>query len=318
MGNEDRGASPDEVLIEARGLVRRYGPTIAVNGLDLTLRKGEIVGLLGPNGAGKSTTMKMLTGNLAPSAGEVKIKGVSLREQPKLAKSYIGYLPEQPPVYPELTVDEYLRFCAGLHGVAKKDITDALTSAKRDCGLSEVGSRLVGNLSKGYQQRVGIAQAIIHRPPVVILDEPTVGLDPIQIREIRSLIADLGKAHTVILSSHILPEIQAVCDRVMIIARGLVVYNEPVSNTNNQSSVLCGFRRAPEAVKLAGIDGVDGASPLGDGRFLVSCRKNADPREAIAAAAAEHNWGLIELHAQQRTLEEIFVELTSGDLRAAA
>jgi ABC-2 type transport system ATP-binding protein len=318
MAHEEAGIRTAEVLIQARGLTRRYGPTIAVKELDLTLRKGEIVGLLGPNGAGKSTTMKMLTGNLAPSAGEVTIKGVSLRENAKLAKRYIGYLPEQPPVYPELTVDEYLRFCASLHGIAKKDLVTALDSAKRDCGLTEVGGRLVGNLSKGYQQRVGIAQAIIHRPPVVILDEPTVGLDPIQIREIRSLIAELGKAHTVILSSHILPEIQAVCDRVMIIARGMVVYNEPVSNAQNQSSVICGFRRPPEAIALARLEGVDGASPLGDGRFLISHRKNADARDAIVSASVQNDWGLIELHAQQRTLEEIFVELTSGDLGAAA
>ncbi|WP_028007140.1 ABC transporter ATP-binding protein [Solimonas flava] len=308
----------NEVLIEARGLTRRYGPTVAVNRLDLTLRKGEILGLLGPNGAGKSTTMKMLTGNLAPSDGDVRIKGVSMREQPKLAKSSLGYLPEQPPVYPELTVDEYLGYCAGLHGVARKDLADALASAKRDCGLADVGHRLVGNLSKGYQQRVGIAQAIIHRPPVVILDEPTVGLDPIQIREIRTLIAELGRSHSVILSSHILPEIQAVCSRVMIIARGLVVYNEPMAATQGDASVIAGFKRAPQAVQLAGIDGVDGASPLGDDRFLVTPRKGADPREAIARAAAQNDWGLIELHAQQRTLEEIFVELTSGDLRAAA
>jgi ABC-2 type transport system ATP-binding protein len=308
----------NEVLIEARGLTRRYGPNVAVSNLDLTLRKGEILGLLGPNGAGKSTTMKMLTGNLATSDGDIRIKGVSLREQPKLAKSHLGYLPEQPPVYPELTVDEYLGYCAGLHGVTKKDIATAVASAKRDCGLGDVGARLIGNLSKGYQQRVGIAQAIIHRPPVVILDEPTVGLDPIQIREIRTLIGELGKSHSVILSSHILPEIQAVCSRVMIIARGLVVYNEPTSATQGEASVIAGFKRPPEAVLLAGIDGVDGASPLGAGRFLVSPRKGADPREALAKAAAQNDWGLIELHAQQRTLEEIFVELTSGDLRAAA
>ncbi|WP_028081096.1 ABC transporter ATP-binding protein [Solimonas soli] len=308
----------NEVLIEARGLTRRYGPTVAVSNLDLTLRKGEVLGLLGPNGAGKSTTMKMLTGNLAPSEGDIRIKGVSLREQPKLAKRHLGYLPEQPPVYPELTVDEYLGYCAGLHGIANKELAAALASAKRDCGLSDVGHRLVGNLSKGYQQRVGIAQAIIHRPPVVILDEPTVGLDPIQIREIRTLIADLGKSHSVILSSHILPEIQAVCGRVMIIARGLVVYNEPMAATQGEASVVAGFKRAPEAVYLADIEGVDGASPLGNGRFLISPRKGADPREAIARAAAQFDWGLVELHAQQRTLEEVFVELTSGDLRAAA
>ena len=311
-----------EILIEARALTRRYGPTVAVDNLDLTLRKGEILGLLGPNGAGKSTTMKMLTGNLAPTEGEVRIKGLSLREQPKAAKQHLGYLPEQPPVYPELTVDEYLGYCAGLHGVAKQERTAAATSAKRDCGLADVGHRLVGNLSKGYQQRVGIAQAIIHRPPVVILDEPTVGLDPIQIREIRSLIADLGKNHSVILSSHILPEIQAVCGRVMIIARGRVVYNEPLDaiRAGQFNSVVAAFHRAPaELSALNAITGVQQVTAQGDGRFVFTCADGADPREAIAQRAGERGWGLYELYAQTRTLEETFVELTSGDdLRNAA
>ncbi|MGH8456565.1 MAG: ABC transporter ATP-binding protein, partial [Stenotrophobium sp.] len=200
-----------EILIEARGLTRRYGPTVAVSDLSLTLRKGEILGLLGPNGAGKSTTMKMLTGNLAPSSGTALIKGVSLHDAPTAAKRNLGYLPEQPPVYPELTVDEYLRYCAGLHGIASAQRAAAVKQAKKSCGLADTGQRLIGNLSKGYQQRVGLAQAIIHRPSVIVLDEPTVGLDPIQIREIRSLITELGQTHSVILSSHILPEIQAVC-----------------------------------------------------------------------------------------------------------
>ncbi len=309
-----------EVLIEARGLTRRYGPTVAVERLDLTLRKGEILGLLGPNGAGKSTTMKMLTGNLAPSSGEITIKGASLREAPKAAKQHLGYLPEQPPVYPELTVDEYLRYCAGLHGVAKAARDAAVASAKRDCGLGDVGHRLVGNLSKGYQQRVGIAQAIIHRPPVVILDEPTVGLDPIQIREIRKLIKDLGQNHSVILSSHILPEIQAVCSRVMIIARGRVVYNESVDATRGTAvgAITLGLRRPPEASALAGIVGVRRVQPLEPGRFRIEHQEQADPREALAEAAARGNWGLYELSAQARTLEEIFVELTSGDVEKEA
>lgn len=304
-----------EILIEAHGLTRRYGPTVAVAGLDLTLRKGEILGLLGPNGAGKSTTMKMLTGNLAPSEGEIRIRGVSMREQAKAAKRHLGYLPEQPPVYPELTVDEYLGYCAGLHGIARDARGDALASAKRDCGLNDVGHRLVGNLSKGYQQRVGIAQAIIHRPPVVVLDEPTVGLDPIQIREIRSLIVELGLNHSVILSSHILPEIQAVCGRVMIIAKGQVVYNDSLSATRVGSfdSVVAAFRRAPELSALQRIEGVSSASALEGGRFGFHCVPGADPREAIAATAAQQDWGLYELHAQTRTLEEIFVALTSGD-----
>lgn len=311
----------NEVLIEARALTRRYGRNLAVEHLDLTLHKGEILGLLGPNGAGKSTTMKMLTGNLAPSTGEVRIKGISLRERSKLAKQHLGYLPEQPPVYPELTVDEYLGYCAELHGITRGTRSAAVASAKRDCGLVDVGGRLVGNLSKGYQQRVGIAQAIIHRPPVVILDEPTVGLDPIQIREIRSLIVDLGRNHSVILSSHILPEIQAVCGRVMIMARGKVVYNDSLAATRSGefAAVTVAFRRAPgELSALDRIAGVKSVTALGDGRFRFVCQDGADPREAIAAAAADRGWGLYELAAQRRTLEEIFVELTSGDEQKAA
>jgi ABC-2 type transport system ATP-binding protein len=302
----------DEILIEAQGLSRRYGPTVAVAALDLTLRKGEILGLLGPNGAGKTTTMKMLAGCLAPSAGSVKINGVDLREQPKAAKQHLGYLPEQPPVYPELTVDEYLTYCAGLHGIASRLRAGAVTSAKKDCGLGDVGKRLVGNLSKGYQQRVGLAQAIIHRPPVIVLDEPTVGLDPNQIREIRALIIELGKSHSVILSSHILPEIQAVCGRVMIINRGRAVYNEPVTSSHG-AALTVELRRPPKAADLASFQGVKQVAELGGGRFRLHCEKGADPREALAELAARNNWGLLELRAEGKTLEEIFVELTSSD-----
>ncbi|MDM4770557.1 ABC transporter ATP-binding protein [Solimonas sp. SE-A11] len=308
-----------EVLIEARALTRRYGPTLAVDGLHLTLRKGEILGLLGPNGAGKSTTMKMLTGNLAPSAGEVLIGGKSLREDAKAAKRALGYLPEQPPVYGELTVDEYLDYCASLHGIARKARPEAVASAKRDCGLTDVSRRLIGNLSKGYQQRVGLAQAIIHRPPVIILDEPTVGLDPIQIREIRSLIAALGRNHSVILSSHILPEIQAVCSRVMIINRGRAVYNEPVASAKSAGfgAIAAVFRQLPDARTLETLAGVRRVLALGEGRYRIEVEGNADPREAIAKTAVEGGWGLLELRAEAQTLEEIFVELTSRDAALA-
>ncbi len=303
----------NEVLIEARQLSRRYGPTVAVADLNLSLRKGEILGLLGPNGAGKSTTMKMLAGVLAPSAGEVTINGVSLRESPQAAKRNLGYLPELPPVYPELTVDEYLIFCASLHGVAPDARAGAVARSRKACGLNEVASRLITNLSKGYQQRVGIAQAIIHRPPVVILDEPTIGLDPIQIREIRRLITELGQEHSVILSSHILPEIQAVCGRVMIIHRGRMVYNEPVEPESSFRAVTAQFKRPPDAAALGRVAGVTGVRDLGAGRFRLPCAEGADPREALADTAAKNNWGLIELRAEQKTLEEIFVELTASD-----
>jgi ABC-2 type transport system ATP-binding protein len=302
----------DQILIEARGLSRRYGPTVAVAGLDLTLRKGEILGMLGPNGAGKTTTMKMLAGCLAPTAGSIKINGVDLREEPSRAKQHLGYLPEQPPVYPELTVDEYLTYCAGLHGIVPRQRAVAVASAKKDCGLAEVGRRLVGNLSKGYQQRVGLAQAIIHRPPVVILDEPTVGLDPIQIREIRGLITELGKSHSVILSSHILPEIQAVCGRVMIIHRGRAVFNESIGQVRG-AAVTVELRRPPKAEDLRSFQGVQKVVELGAGRFRLHCADGFDPREQLAELAARSSWGLVELRVEGKTLEEIFVELTAGD-----
>jgi ABC-2 type transport system ATP-binding protein len=284
-----------------------------VSGLNLTLHKGEILGLLGPNGAGKSTTLKMLAGCLSPSAGEVRIKGVSLRDDPQAAKQALGFLPEQPPLYAELSVDEFLEFCAGLHGIARADRAAAVARAKAACGLDEVARRNIANLSKGFQQRVGIAQAIIHRPPVVILDEPTIGLDPIQIREIRALITELGKSHSVILSSHIRPEIQAVCGRVMIIQRGRTVYDEPVSRESRFTAIAVRLRRPPAAATLSALPDVTRVEDLDEGRFRLHCAEGSDPREAVAGAAAKNGWGLIELRAEHKTLEEIFVELTLGE-----
>ncbi|MBX6420343.1 MAG: ATP-binding cassette domain-containing protein [Sinobacteraceae bacterium] len=309
----------NEILIEAQALSRRYGPTMAVSELNLTLRKGDILGLLGPNGAGKTTTMKMLAGCLAPTSGAVKIKGISLAEEPKRAKAHLGYLPEQPPLYPELTVNEYLRYCAGLHGVPRAEREDAVARAKQACALNDVAQRLIGNLSKGYQQRVGLAQAIIHRPPVVILDEPTIGLDPIQIREIRALIRELGHRHSVILSSHILPEIQAVCSRVMIINKGRVVYAEALNRSApaRVESVIVGLRRAPDEAALKNIPGVRDVQTLSNGQFRLAVAPQQDPREALAEAAVKHGWGLTELRSESKSLEEIFVELTSGDAAAA-
>ncbi|MEZ5536425.1 MAG: ABC transporter ATP-binding protein [Thiolinea sp.] len=214
----------NNILIEATALSRFYGGLLVVDSFDLTLKKGEVLGLLGPNGAGKSTTMQMLAGNLAPGTGEIQINGIDLLDEPRRAKCHIGYLPEQPPVYRDLTVNEYLLYCAGLHGMSRGHAEEAVGRAKQRCNLMEVDRRLIGNLSKGFQQRVGIAQAILHQPDVIILDEPTVGLDPIQIREIRALIRELGEEHGVILSTHILPEVQAVCDRVQILNRGRTVF----------------------------------------------------------------------------------------------
>ncbi|MBL6749149.1 MAG: ATP-binding cassette domain-containing protein [Nevskia sp.] len=306
----------EQTLIEAQDLSRLYGRTAALSGLSLALRKGEILGLLGPNGAGKTTTMKILAGCLAPSGGSVKINGIDLAERPAAAKASLGYLPEQPPLYPELTVDEYLGYAAGLHGVPPAQRADAVARAKQACGLGDVARRLIHNLSKGYQQRVGLAQAIIHRPPVIILDEPTVGLDPIQIREIRALIKDLGQSHGIILSSHILPEIQAVCSRVMIINKGRVVYAESIERTaqHRMDSLVVGLRRGPDAGALRQIAGVERAEQLEAGLYRLTVAGGADPREALAEAAVRNGWGLVELRSQAKTLEEVFVELTSGEV----
>jgi ABC-2 type transport system ATP-binding protein len=309
-------SSERRVLISATGLSRRYGTKVAVQDLSLELRAGDILGLLGPNGAGKSTTLRMLSGCLAPTSGSVQINGVDLSESPKLAKTALGYLPEHPPVYPELTVDEYLRYCANLHGVPRAQQAQALQSAKDDCGLNEVGSRIIGNLSKGFQQRVGLAQAIIHRPPVIILDEPTVGLDPIQIREIRKLISTLATQHSVILSSHILSEIQATCSQVVIINRGRLMYSAAMTdlNTKAQANIITlGLRKPPSVDVLSSIAGVKRARVLAEGRIEVECMPGHDLRETLAERAVRSGWGLYEIHAARKTLEEIFVEITTQD-----
>jgi ABC-2 type transport system ATP-binding protein len=225
------------VLISANQLTRYYGKHCAVNQVSFSLAKGQILGFLGANGAGKTTTLQMLCGNLAPSSGEIIVNGFDMLTQPKLAKRSLGYVPDTPPLYKELSVNEFLRYCAELHGVPKADITSAVQLAEQRCGLTDVANRLIGNLSKGFQQRIGIAQAIVHNPDVIVLDEPTVGLDPLQIIEIRRLIRELGQEHGVIFSTHILSEVQEVCTDVMIIQQGQIVLNTRIQDlaTSEQS-----------------------------------------------------------------------------------
>ena len=301
------------VTVEAVDLTRIYGGREAVSDVSFTLTKGEVLGFLGPNGAGKSTTMKMLTGNLAPSKGSVKICGIDMVENPKAAKALIGYLPEQPPLYRELTVDEFLQVAARLHGVKSAHIKKAVESAKQRCGLTEMSKRLIENLSKGYQQRVGIAQAIIHNPMVVILDEPTVGLDPIQIRDIRTLIKDLGKEHSVILSTHILPEVEMVCDHVQIIYQGKLVFNGAIDVLEKQrqgNKLVIGLNKPPAYDELLKIPGVESIEAAANGLLRVNYADGQSPAQALVQAAVSQGWELHQINPDQTSLEDVFVQLT--------
>ena len=309
-----------EVLVHVEHLYRYYGHTCAVSDISFELAKGEVLGFLGPNGAGKSSTMQMITGNLAPSAGSITVQGLDLLDKPKRAKNGIGYLPEQPPVYRELTVDEYLSYCARLNRIARGERDRAVRTAKERCGLGDVGRRLIGNLSKGFRQRVGIAQAIIHTPAVVILDEPTVGLDPIQIREIRALVRELGEEHGIILSTHILPEVQATCNRVQIIHQGQLVFADSITGLEqrlNATSLIAAFHAAPDLDSLQKLPGVSAVESLTDGRIRIHYR-DTDPSEALIEQAVASRWRLYELAPERRTLEQIFIELTCSESAAAA
>ena len=309
----------NNLTVEASELTRLYGGREAVSNVSFNLKQGEVLGFLGPNGAGKSTTMKMLTGNLAPSAGSVKICGIDMIENPKEAKARIGYLPEMRPLYKEFTVDEYLTIAARLHRVTSKNIKKAVENAKERCGLGHMSKRLIENLSNGYQQRVGIAQAIIHNPMVVILDEPTVGLDPIQIRDIRALIREIGGEHSVILSTHILPEVEMVCDHVQIIDKGKLVFNGGIDVLKRQrigNKLLIGFSNAPTVEELVKIKGVTEAEMTDNNMMRVRFAEGEAPHEAIVQAAVKNCWGLYQIAPDQTSLEDVFVQLTYQDAAA--
>jgi ABC-2 type transport system ATP-binding protein len=299
-----------QLLLEAKSLTRRYGSHLAVNNVSFHINKGEVLGFLGPNGAGKSTTMKMLSGNLSADSGQITINGFDLLEQPQQAKAHIGYLPEQPPLYLELTVFEFLKFCAKLNNV--KDIKSALSSTIERCGLSNVTNRLIGNLSKGYQQRVGIAQAIIHSPAVVILDEPTSGLDPIQIRAIRQLIREVANEHSVILSTHILPEVQTLCDRVQIMNQGQLLFNDSIDALTAQmatSSLLIELKAPPPINQLTQLTGVTDAQALSKTKFRLTYSPDINPTEHVLSAAVTKQWLLTQLTPEQHSLEDVFLKI---------
>lgn len=324
-----------EILIEVQHLSRHFSgssnnnkPVTAVDNISFTLQRGEVLGFLGPNGAGKSTTMQMLTGNLSPTHGSIKIAGMDLLDNPLEAKAKIGYLPDTPPLYKELTVDEYLYYCAQLNQVAKSSVKQAVFMTKERCGLSDHGQRVINNLSKGYQQRVGIAQAIIHSPDIVILDEPTVGLDPIQMVEIRKLIKELGQTHSVMLSSHILPEIQAICDNVQIINQGQLVFNASIKQLTQQMQTQALRMSCTHPVDVSQIEALDNISTVQyDGHSLILHCSNIEcsttenehdnseetiiqTSQQLITLANQNHWGLYEIFPEKQTLEDIFMSLT--------
>ena len=302
------------LLIEANNLSRYYGNHCAVDNVSFNLAKGEVLGFLGPNGAGKTTTMQMLCGNLAPSAGQIRINGFDLLDQPKQAKSCLGYLPDTPPLYKELTANEFLQYCGQLHRLSFREINNAVNTAKDRCGLNDVAERLIVNLSKGYQQRVGIAQAILHNPEIIILDEPTVGLDPIQIKEIRSLIKELGSEHGVILSTHILSEVQESCSHVQIINQGKLIFKETtkgLSQRMNTATIKVVTRAPIDLEKFSDINSINHIENQANTGYLIHHNSNNNPIEQIAEIIVNSGWGLLEISPIRKSMEDIFISLTT-------
>lgn len=311
-------------MIEINHLVKKYGSHVAVDDLSLTVEPGKIYGFLGPNGAGKSTTMNIITGYLAATSGEVKINGFDVLKQPEEAKKCVGYLPELPPLYMDMTVKEYLDFVAELKKLEKSLRAGYVKEAMKITKTEEVSGRLIRNLSKGYRQRVGFAQAVLGYPEILILDEPTVGLDPKQIIEIRDLIKELGKKHTIILSSHILSEISAVCDHVFIISHGKLVASD---STENLLERMTGAQEIELLVKaeedtaetaireVAQVERCEKTESKEDGavQLLVTAKKDADVREAIYHTCVEHHMPILEMKAASKSLEDVFLELTSQE-----
>lgn len=314
-------------MIEVKNLVKRYGDHTAVDHLSFQIEKGKIYGFLGPNGAGKSTTMNMITGYIASTEGQVLIDGHDILEEPEAAKKCIGYLPEQPPLYFDMTVLEYLKFAADLKKIPKDKRASMVDEVMEMVKITDMKNRLIKNLSKGYRQRVGLAQAILGYPEVIILDEPTVGLDPKQIIEIRSLIMSLKKKHTVILSSHILSEVSAICDYVLIISHGKLVASDTPDNLgklaegSNNLTMLIKGQKAQIRQGLEEVEGVKDISVSADKdqnvwKVTVSTEENIDIREQVFYKMAENNCPILEMQSKKVSLEEIFLELTEGEKKS--
>jgi len=306
-------------MIEVENLSKTYVDAPVVNGLSFFVPEGQVLGFLGPNGAGKTTAMRMMTAFLPPTTGRVTIAGVDLDCDPVGLRRNIGYLPENVPLYPELRVDEYLRFRADVEGVERSELPARLDEVLDRCMLGDVRQQIIGTLSKGYRQRVGLAGALIHSPPVLILDEPTVGLDPNQIIKVSELITELGKDHTVVLSTHILPEVEQVCERVFIIDRGRIVADGTPDALRSEllgnPLLLVELADADDSVleTLGRLPGVVAVERRADGRFVLEHDGDEDPREAVFRTAVDRGWVLLELTPQRATLEDVFVRLTTAD-----
>jgi ABC-2 type transport system ATP-binding protein len=306
-------------MIKVEGLTKRYARHVAVDHISFEVAKGQIVGFLGPNGAGKTTTMRMLTCFMPATEGSAEVAGFDVAAQPMEVKRRIGYLPESPPLYPEMEVGEYLDFVARIKNIPKAGREARINEVMERCAVTDVRNKETGKLSKGYKQRVGLAQAIIHNPDVLILDEPTSGLDPHQIMETRELIRGLAGDHTIILSTHILPEVEQICERVVIIAKGKLVATDTVANlTTNLRGVetiqiqVLGADEASIRDRLDRIGGIQKVEAAAEGRFTIEAEKEKRVRPEIAKAIIGSGWDLNELHGVSMSLEDIFLELTSG------
>lgn len=307
-------------MIKVENLTKRYAGVAALNGVSFEVNRGEIVGFLGPNGAGKSTTMRILTGFIPASTGRATVAGCDVFEDSLEVRRHIGYMPENNPLYVDMRVGEYLKFRAQIKGVARSERRDRVKEVMEKTGITDVEKRVIGQLSKGYRQRVGLADALLHEPDLLILDEPTIGLDPVQIRQVRELIKELGKQHTILLSTHILPEVEMTCNRVIIIHRGKILASDTPENlrkTLHAGGTINVEVRGPQAEVRAALQAVPGvvsaqvtAEVDGLVRVAVEPQGNEDPREAIYQAIVKGGWTLRELSRSRTTLEDIFVQLT--------
>lgn len=318
-------------MIQVRNLTKSYGPHLAVDNISFTVNEGEIVGFLGPNGAGKSTTMRILTGYMPATRGTATVAGHDVFTESLEVRRQIGYLPEGNPLYPEMRVREFLNFRGKLRGMSRDDRATAIRHVADRCWLGEFIDRPIGQLSKGMKQRVGLADALLHDPSVLVLDEPTIGLDPTQIRETRRLIGDLARRHTILLSSHILPEVEAVCQRTIIIAGGKIRASGSISEVRDRikgaSGLIAEIRGPHDAVSKAvraveGVREVEASTVDGWSRLRIRSTEGKDVREEIARLASRNDWGLRELRLEVGSLEEFFIQITAeasvGDQRAGA